>query len=497
MTDYQKPYDERNPLSIESYAKKLIGRTFRDVLQKNINTAQETGTFAFQTQDYYESQAAKGSLGHLLEEHYFHYTINSDSAPDFEKAGVELKATPFKQNKNKSYSAKERLVITLIDYMNVIDEPFSRSHLKDKSSLILLVYYQYFKELSKLDYPIKFVQLYQIPEEDMGIIQDDYITIINKIKAGKAHELSEGDTYYLGACTKGATAATSIRKQPFSDIPAKQRAFCFKTSYMTYILNKYIIPGKKTYEKLNYTGNFENHILSSINHKIGCTVSDLKEEYGISYQNRPKNLESSIVFRILGLKSNRAEEFIKSGIVVKTIRLEPDEDLVETVSFPTFDFVELVNETWENAEINNYLSETKFLFVVFKKDTHYKSFKDQKDFAGMDSHLSLYYSAFWNMPVSDIETDVKSVWERTRKIIAEGIKTEKHGSRIFNNLPKSYENRVCHIRPHGLNKNDTLPLPSGGTFTKQAFFLNAFYIRDEIMKIKWANPLQAPLPLKD
>ena len=34
-------YDETNPLSIESYAKKLIGKTFNDVIQeneKNINT---------------------------------------------------------------------------------------------------------------------------------------------------------------------------------------------------------------------------------------------------------------------------------------------------------------------------------------------------------------------------------------------------------------------------------------------------------------------------
>ena len=60
--------------------------------------------------------------------------------------------------------------------------------------------------------------------------------IINKIRAGKAHEISEGDTNYLGACTKGANA-DSVREQPFNSIVAKQRAFCLKpaTSYVLVI----------------------------------------------------------------------------------------------------------------------------------------------------------------------------------------------------------------------------------------------------------------------
>ena len=40
----------------------------------------------------------------------------------------------------------------------------------------------------------------------MKIIKDDYEKIVRKIQNGRAHELSEGDTMYLGACTKGATA---------------------------------------------------------------------------------------------------------------------------------------------------------------------------------------------------------------------------------------------------------------------------------------------------
>ena len=67
---------------------------------------------------------------------------------------------------------------------------------------------------------------------------------MGKVRAGQAHLLTEGDTLYLAACTKGATAA-SVRQQPFSDIPAKQRAYSLKSSYMTRILNQYIFGNKE------------------------------------------------------------------------------------------------------------------------------------------------------------------------------------------------------------------------------------------------------------
>ena len=43
--------------------------------------------------------------------------------------------------------------------------------------------------------------------------RQDYKVISDKIKAGIAHELSESDTMYLGACTKGANAEKSTVPQ--------------------------------------------------------------------------------------------------------------------------------------------------------------------------------------------------------------------------------------------------------------------------------------------
>lgn len=55
--------------------------------------------------------------------------------------------TPYKKNKNGSISAKERLVLTMIDYYSVINENFFESHMWQKARLILLIYYLYDKEI--------------------------------------------------------------------------------------------------------------------------------------------------------------------------------------------------------------------------------------------------------------------------------------------------------------------------------------------------------------
>ncbi|MDZ4910815.1 restriction endonuclease, partial [Clostridium perfringens] len=122
----------------------------------------------------------------------------------------------FKMNKNKTISAKERLVLNIINYMEEYQKDFYKSSFWEKNNKLLLVFYQWKKEFEKKDYAVKDIMLHEFSEEDLVVIKDDWNTIVNKIKKGKAHELSEGDTNYLAACPKGANKS-SVRKQPFSE----------------------------------------------------------------------------------------------------------------------------------------------------------------------------------------------------------------------------------------------------------------------------------------
>lgn len=448
-------YDVCSPKSIEGYAKNLIGKKFSEISDETSRTSNEKD---------------KGGLGQFVEEEYFHYRCNSNPTPDFEEAGVELKVTPYKINSNGKITAKERLVISMIDYNEVVKESFENSHVWNKGKLMLLIYYLYDSEIkNRLDYRIDYVTLFTPPEEDIKIIKQDFETIVNKVKAGKAHELSEGDTLYLGACTKSSDSSKR-KSQPFSDELAKPRAFAFKNSYMTYVLNNYIIKNSQTYESI-VTGKidmpFEKYVVRQISMYEGYSQEELCKEFNITTECMPKNLGAMLAYRMLGIKGNTAEEFVKANILVKTIRINKHGSIKESMSFPTFKFKELAEETeWEDSQIYNYLSDKRFLFVIYKENN--------------DGEMILKGCQFWNIPYFDLNANVQLTWERTKLVIKEGIKVEYVNGVRRNNFPTQKDNPVCHVRPHGRNASDVDELPDGSSFTKQCFWLNNTYIKSQL-----------------
>ena len=482
-------YDKTSPKSIESYGKGMIGKTFREIYEQS--EVADCSRVEEKSADYLANHAKKeykGGMGNLVEECWFGYETNSDAHADFPEAGVELKVTPYKHVRKTrlnpdGFAAKERLVLTMINYMEIVKErDFAHSHLWEKVQLMLLVWYLHLQGQRDIDSTVDFVQLFTPPEKDLEIIREDYEKIVAKIRAGKAHELSEGDTLYLGACTKGAKASDR-RQQPMSDVPAKPRAFSLKNKYMTYVLNYYIRPGKVTYEPAvrGRVDDFEQYIRKTIEAHRGESVDELCRRYG--FETRPKQIGAILAYRMLGIKGNHCEEFEKAGVVVKSVRLQENGTIRENMSFPPISFQELANETWDDCTFGNYLRETRFFFVVYREDR-----------TGV---MRLAGCCFWNVPMKDLEGDIRAVWQETHDIIAGGrlvLEIDEKGI-ITNNLPKKQGHPVSHVRPHGRNRNDTAPLPEGTTlkvngkqgvwtdttcYTKQCFWLNNDYIRHQL-----------------
>ena len=116
---------------------------------------------------------------------------------------MELKSSPLKKLKNGDLVAKERVVLSIIDYLEIINDTWESSHFLSKNKWILFVMYLHEKDKNFLDFIIKRVFPWKIEGEDLEIIRQDWEKIVWKISQGRAHELSEGDTFYLGACRKG------------------------------------------------------------------------------------------------------------------------------------------------------------------------------------------------------------------------------------------------------------------------------------------------------
>lgn len=311
-----------------------------------------------------------------------------------------------------------------------------------------------------------------------------------------AHELSESLTRYLGACTKGATAESSWVQQyyPHNGVRhrAKKRAFCFKQPYMTYVLNHYINkpnPQAQAAEaivtdarELSQVG-FERIVAKRINRYIGSRDADIAKELGVAAGC--KNFWSVLTFRMLGVRTNNAEEFVKAGIVVKTIRIEKNGSIKENMSFPALNLVRLSNDDWEDSEIYELFGKTLYFFVVYKDE-------------GDGYHLR--GCEFWYMSHADLEGEVKTGWEKIKGVLRDGVvlrRTGKLSSKgnpiINNNLPGQADNRIIHLRPHTSNvyyklkdgtefgkKSDGDLLPSGEWMTKQCCWLNREYVLSQL-----------------
>ncbi len=484
------PYDKTSPEEIERYAKKLIGKTFKNVLEDNF-----TGDELKKQIKYYNNPRSKGGLGNLLEEFYFFYKPNNDSEPDFVEAGTELKVTPYEITKTKKVRAGERLVISMIPNREPIEQEFYKSHLFKKIQLMLIILYLRIKGNDRTSFSIDYVTLFSILSEecndDLRIIKEDYKTITDKIIEGKAHELSEGDTKYLGACTKGGTAKSSIQPQYYNkDIPAKRRAFSLKQGYMTYVINHYILNDIVTYDSAFTSEELENvdfdfEVINRISKYIGKTEREIYKIFDVKDTIKQKN--NIAVCRMLGVKTDRVAEFEKADIKIKTVRVKRNGTPKESMSFPTMVLKDFAKEEFEESEVYNYFSETRFLLVVFKEQEN--------------GEYVLVGSKFWNMPITELETTGKKEWEKFRNKIIEGVnftpKIQKNGIVINNDLPKSSQTQIFHLRPHakksayiidgkrygsGLD-SDMDELPNGDKMTKQCFWLNHSYVAKIISDI--------------
>lgn len=435
-------YDKTSVESILAHAKKLTGKTLEEMtdLPPDIINAKN-----------------RGDLGTLIELFFFKHKPSNYNFPDFqdaEKSGLELKTTGVKMVNNE-YRAKERLVLTMIDYNNIIKENWKDSSLLRKCGLMLILFYLYSKEIPV--HQRKFVidpLLYNLIETDEIIIRKDWEFIRNKIEQGKAHELSEGDTLYLGACRKGSGGdKEKLREQPNSKIGAKSRAFSFKPEYLNSLLSIHLKELEPTI-KVTDDISFEEATLNKFKPYLGKTITQIGQEIGYKKLNiKQKSYEADLARRIISSGKSKVPELDRAGIIVKTIRLKKGK-LKESVSFPYFKYLEIINEDWEDSVFFEKI-ERKFLWVVLDTNENQQYY--------------LKKVVYWNMPYKD-RLEAEKVWVETKRRVAIDS----------SNLPKESENRVAHVRPHAANKLDTLPTPQGTNEVKKSFWLNKAYIEGVI-----------------
>jgi DNA mismatch repair endonuclease MutH len=441
-------------------AQKILNKSLRDLMR-----AQDIIDIENQLVSY--GAKRKGFLGELVEKFVFELEKNNKSEADFNVAGVELKTNPLKRHSAKKYISKERLVFSMINYDEIVRETWETSSFRKKNEVLLILFYLWVKEQSILDYKFKFTYLMNLLEDisdaDIFQIRKDWEYIVAKIKRGEAHLLSEGDTYYLGACTKAANSMV-VKDQPMSHILAKPRAFSLKQQYLNFIIQKELLGREANtdsiFKKVRRVESVEDAFKEKLLPFLGKTDMQIRKSLKWSDKTIAKNYKRLLVNKMLGVSSNKIVELEKANITLKVITLEHSGTLKESMSFPAFDYIGLATQEWydkKNETMTDFhllLETKKFLFVIFQKKKK-------------STEIVFKKMMFWNFPMSDIEK-AKTVWDKTRKCIRNGE---------YDKLPKMTESEVAHVRPHGKDSGDTIETPQGTMEMKRCFWLNAKYIQ--------------------
>lgn len=459
------PYDHTSKESILEYGRKLLGKSLKELHPEAV-----------------EYSTGKGRMGQSVEKYHFGYTPNSEAEPDFAEAGVELKCTPMKVNADGSMVSKERLVLNIIDYVAEAQTTFYTSSFWHKNQLILLMFYLHENKINVVDLIFKIIRLWDFPDVDRKIIQDDWKKLHWKMTHGLAHEISEGDTLYLGACPKGSKAGAEMRQQYLSGAPkAQQRAYSIKSKYLnTIILESLLHPEmcdgvflsdtkknkieKAIAEASNLVNNldeykeeetFEQLVERRFKPFYGKNIYEIEKMTGWDISNNPKSISNKVIHAILGVKTPKIKEFEKANLQQKSIRLEPSGTLTESMVFSQIDYKGIVEEQeWEDSVWYETLTQ-RFLFVVFRKSKD----KDNKK-------AILEKVFFWTMPRKDLVV-AKAFWEDTKsKIEADD----------FTHFWKIGDHKICHVRPKAKDNSDTMETPSGKKVTKKGYWLNSDYI---------------------
>lgn len=351
----------------------------------------------------------------------------------------------------------------MINYMNIINEEYEFSKLIFKNKKVLIIWYKYEDNTNYADMEIMDYQLYDL-SQDEEIIKNDFYIIKDMVVKGEAHNLSEGQTSYLGACTKGADSSKT-RPQPNNEKEAKPRAFCLKNSYMTGIFRSLLF-GNQINTEIATFKTIEEYVFNILKHYIGKTQLEMYNMItGEDYTNKiPKNISKMISDRLIGKDEeleDKNELFKKTTYIIKNLPVYPNNEPVERMSFRNLRISEF-EKNWEESDWKQYFEEVTLLVICFEAENNkvkngYRKLKEIKT-------------------ISFTDEDLEAI-EKAYGMVQDAIKNENIDLLPY---PNSYEKQIIEIAPKGIKGDDAYHNFFKNDTTKTTFMLSKNFIEKKL-----------------
>jgi DNA mismatch repair protein MutH len=461
-------FDELDASSIVAHARRLEGMTVRDVAIKV-----GRGDLAI--------AKGKGSIGQVLQTWFaVPFSDNRPQAdlpdarvPRSDAVGIEIKIVPMRQSSKRDVlRAKERNVISMINYSSLQAERWSTASVRHKLEHILFIFYLYDYEDWRRSSVLKSV-LWSLRDEPLSKrIEKDWSHTRDLVAAGHASLLTESDkeTVILRTCRKGAGGSREQKISiPGSTEPAWKRAFSIAPGHLDLVLarNQQSVPLVSFLPDVAAsTISFEGAVLTRLRTLVGRRLRDLDPSKDWSKSH--KNAAALVVKRALRLEldPDQIVDFVERRVLIRVLPvLNKSQKLKEAVSFPVMRLREFADEEWEESSLLSFLQLILFIPTFLANNKTRQADRRIGD------------SWFWSPSERELG-EIQSEWTAYQNQVRSGAcKTKKDPrGRAISGLLKESQTTYIHMRPHGRDSEDLDEDRLGNRIVKQSFWLNKRFL---------------------
>jgi len=215
---------------------------------------------------------------------------------------------------------------------------------------------------------------------------------------------------------------------------------------------------------------------------IGIIIENLrkiKPDESYNRVNLSSNIKKYLSKNIIGFKSYLSE----NNLNLRIIRLNLDDQVKENVPFSPISLYDLKFEIWDSEDS----IETSSLKLALKSIYLFLTIKETNETQFKIDNLTI-----WECNESELSI-IREEYEIAKSIVQNGIILTdklKGGKTVTeNNLLKSRDTKILHMRPHAKNKDDYdikyFKYTNGEIrITKQSFWLNKKFI-NTLIDSKW------------
>lgn len=419
---------------------------------------------------YEKENKVTGIAGNIVEQSILGCKQDNRQDVDIyiDNVGYEVKTTGMVVPKNTKspycYECKEPVSVTAVSIQKIVEEEFESSNFWHKLEHLLWVYYWYKSDVTvKLDgyklFPLLKFQLFEFDETDRLRLKHDWLLVRNfLISIHQEYTTNEGrKSQYPRLSSELRGVLLVIDTAPKYPNPPR---FRLKRDFATEIAGVLFSKERKEplvklakpimdYSDIDSKCKELNRLYSGktfveIAEKLGVSIckpqSQANSNNGDSQGNGVpvKNFAELVVLRMFESSAKRLndiEDFVKIGLIAKSLPLDHNGKPKESMKLFTPNFKEWMEESaFEDSFLHDYFMEHQFLFIVYQYGPDSIRFKGFKRVVIPDDFIYNDVKKFW--------MDVRSLIKEKRLCVEKRFR--KDGKPIMN---KSGEQSEAHNFP--------------------------------------------------